>query len=52
MLGNLRVGECMADLEVDERVIKIDLKEIEWMCCFSLSVSMLCAVAVFRECGK
>jgi len=52
MLGNYRVGKHMADLEVDGMVIKIDLKEIEWMCCFSLSVSGLCAVVVFRECGK
>ena len=29
MLGNFRVGEHLADLEVDERVIKIDFKEIE-----------------------
>jgi hypothetical protein len=52
MLGNFRVGEHMADLEVDGMVIKIDVKETEWMCSFSLSVSWLCAVAVFRECGK
>jgi hypothetical protein len=29
MLGNFRVGEHMAELEVDGRVIKMDLEEIE-----------------------
>lgn len=52
MLGNFRVGENMADLEADGRVIKTYLKEIEWMCGFSLSLSGLYAVAVFCECGK
>jgi hypothetical protein len=52
MLGNFRVGEHMADLEVDGRAIKMDLKDIEWMCCFSVSVSGLYIVAVFCECGK
>jgi hypothetical protein len=42
----------MADLEVNGRVIKIDIKEIEWMFGFNLTVSGLYAVAVFCECGK
>jgi hypothetical protein len=52
MLGNFRVREHVADLEVDGRVIKMDLKETEYMCGFNLSVSWLYTAAVFCECGK
>jgi len=52
VLVNFGVGEHLADLEVDGSVIKMDLKEIEWICGFSLSVSVLYTDAVFCECGK
>jgi hypothetical protein len=43
----LKVGEHLAYLEVDGRAIRMDLKEIEWMCGFILSASGLYTVAMF-----